>query len=168
MAVYRIYVEKKQPFAVEAGGILADIQTSLQIGSVYGVRLLNRYDVEGISEEVFKKAVSTVFSEPSVDDVSYTPVSYTHLDVYKRQGWIGGSPGPPVCNAFGDREIFVPEKRLDCTAERENGPACKTTGSLFRGTGSGDSLTGEILSDYYGKDIRVYREKLPGFPGQAG
>ena len=71
MAVYRIYVEKKQPFAVEAGGILADIQTSLRIGGVYGVRLLNRYDVEGVSEEIFQKAVSTVFSEPSVDVVSY-------------------------------------------------------------------------------------------------
>ena len=71
MAVFRIYVEKKAPFAVEAASTLADIRTSLQIENVESIRLLNRYDVEGVSEDVFKLAQPTVFSEPSVDDISF-------------------------------------------------------------------------------------------------
>ena len=71
MSVYRIYVEKKAPFAVEAKSILSDVRTSLQMTALESVRLINRYDVEGVSEEVFKKAQPTVFSEPSVDHVFF-------------------------------------------------------------------------------------------------
>lgn len=72
MSVYRIYVEKKAPFAVEADSVLADVRTSLRIEGIESIRLLNRYDVEGVSEKVFKKAQPTVFSEPSVDNVFFT------------------------------------------------------------------------------------------------
>ena len=51
--VYRIYVEKRPEYAVEARGILSEIRHLLRIKSVTGLRLLNRYDVEGISEELF-------------------------------------------------------------------------------------------------------------------
>ena len=71
MAVYRIYVEKKPEFAVEAKGVLADLRTSLRRTEVESVRLLNRYDVQGISEETFKKAEKTIFSEPPVDTVCF-------------------------------------------------------------------------------------------------
>ncbi len=71
MAVYRIYVEKKPEFAVEAKGVLADLRTSLRRAEVESVRLLNRYDVQGISEETFKKAEKTIFSEPPVDTVCF-------------------------------------------------------------------------------------------------
>ncbi len=69
--VYRIYVEKKKLFAVESAAALADLNTALGISSVKGVRIVNRYDVEGLSEEKFKQAVPTVFSEPPVDDVYF-------------------------------------------------------------------------------------------------
>ena len=69
--VYRIYVEKKRLFAVDGGATLADLNTALGIKSVKNVRIINRYDVEGLSEENFKKAVPTVFSEPPVDDVYF-------------------------------------------------------------------------------------------------
>ena len=72
MAVYRIYVEKKKPFAVEAHSVLTDIRTSLQMDGVEEVRVINRYDVQGVTEEVFQKAQPTVFSEPNVDDVFFT------------------------------------------------------------------------------------------------
>ena len=65
--VYRVYVEKKQPYAVEAGGLLSEIRSLLQIQSVTSLRLLNRYDVEGIDAELFTQCISTVFSEPPVD-----------------------------------------------------------------------------------------------------
>ncbi|MEY8359199.1 phosphoribosylformylglycinamidine synthase [Anaerotruncus colihominis] len=67
MSVYRIYVEKKPPFAVEAAGVLADIRTVLGLGCVEHVRILNRYDVEHIDEADFQSARSTIFSEPQVD-----------------------------------------------------------------------------------------------------
>lgn len=71
MAVFRVYVEKKAAYTVEANGILHDIISSLGIKELTGLRLLNRYDVEGIDKAVFSAAVPTVFSEPQVDVVSY-------------------------------------------------------------------------------------------------
>ena len=68
MSVYRIYVEKKPEFAVEAQSVLSDLQTALRT-SVTGVRIFNRYDADKLTEEAFEKAVHTVFSEPAVDTV---------------------------------------------------------------------------------------------------
>ncbi len=69
MAVYRIYVEKKQEYRVEEKSVMEDIRTALRIESVTDVRIINRYDAEEISEENFKRAIPTVFSEPPVDDI---------------------------------------------------------------------------------------------------
>ena len=66
--VYRIYVEKKPGFDVEANGLKNELTGLLGIRSLTGLRLLNRYDVEGIDEVLFKQCVSTVFSEPPVDN----------------------------------------------------------------------------------------------------
>ena len=65
--VYRIYVEKRGELAHEAAGLLEDVRGFLGITALEKVRILNRYDVEGIGEDLFKKSVSTVFSEPQVD-----------------------------------------------------------------------------------------------------
>ncbi|MCI6639276.1 MAG: phosphoribosylformylglycinamidine synthase [Pygmaiobacter massiliensis] len=65
--VYRIYVEKKAPYDVEAQGLLAELKGLPEIEHLAGLRLLNRYDVEGISKELFDQCVPTVFSEPQVD-----------------------------------------------------------------------------------------------------
>lgn len=71
MSVFRIYVEKKKPFAVEAKGLLSDIKTALQLDGLTGLRTINRYDVEGISQQDFKLATPTIFSEPPVDNIYY-------------------------------------------------------------------------------------------------
>jgi phosphoribosylformylglycinamidine synthase len=68
MPVYRIYVEKRPQFAVEAAGILADVKTALRIDGLESLRVVNRYDVEGIDEATFAAAKNTIFSEPQVDD----------------------------------------------------------------------------------------------------
>ena len=65
--VYRIYVEKKPGFDGEAQGLLHELTDLLGISALKGLRLLNRYDVEGIDRDLFDKAVPTVFSEPPVD-----------------------------------------------------------------------------------------------------
>ena len=67
MSVFRIYVEKKPEFAVAAKSLLADIKTALRLDNLRGIRILNRYDAEGLSEEDFRLARGTVFSEPAVD-----------------------------------------------------------------------------------------------------
>ena len=68
MPVFRIYAEKKPEFAVEAQSVLNDIKTALRL-ELTGLRILNRYDADKLSEEDFNAAVSTVFSEPAVDVV---------------------------------------------------------------------------------------------------
>ncbi len=65
--VRRIYVEKKEAFAVKAKELQEEIESYLGIQGVTKVREFIRYDVENISDEVFEKACQTVFSEPPVD-----------------------------------------------------------------------------------------------------
>ncbi len=70
--VYRVYVERKPGFDGEAKALLGEVRSLLQIESVTGIRMLNRYDVEGISEELFQRCVPTVFSEPQTDNATFT------------------------------------------------------------------------------------------------
>ena len=67
--VRRVYAEKKNEFAVQAKELEAEIKSYLGIKSVTKVRVLIRYDIENISEETYKKALGTVFSEPPVDNL---------------------------------------------------------------------------------------------------
>lgn len=69
MAVQRIYVEKRPEHAVEAKGLLAEFRGLLGAKGLTGLRILNRYDVEGMAPEQFRQAVPVVFSEPQLDDV---------------------------------------------------------------------------------------------------
>ncbi len=72
--VYRIFTEKKKALAAEARALKADINGLLQIDSVKDVRVINRYDAENITEELFNTAVACVFSEPQLDD-TYTELT---------------------------------------------------------------------------------------------
>ena len=67
--VYRIFVEKKEAAANEAKALLSEIRTFLGIENLETLRVINRYDVEGIEQELFDRCVGTVFSEPQVDTV---------------------------------------------------------------------------------------------------
>ena len=66
--VRRVYVEKKPDFAVKAKELKHEVKHYLGI-SAEGVRVLIRYDVENVSDDTYKKALQTVFSEPPVDDI---------------------------------------------------------------------------------------------------
>ena len=68
--VYRIFVEKKKELANEAKALLNDANTLLGISALKDVRIINRYDAENITEELFDYAVKTVFSEPQLDNAS--------------------------------------------------------------------------------------------------
>ena len=70
--VYRIFVEKKIGLRHEADHLKEDIVSFLQISGLKGLRLINRYDVENLTEELFNVSVSTVFSEPQLDETTTT------------------------------------------------------------------------------------------------
>ena len=65
--VKRVYVEKKTPYAVKAKELKEEFKSYLGIKTVTGVRVLVRYDIENLSEDTYKAALNTVFSEPPVD-----------------------------------------------------------------------------------------------------
>ncbi len=77
--VYRIFVEKKKELAGEARALLNDAHALLGIKELTDVRLYNRYDAENISEELFRYACTTVFSEPQLDLIS-SELSATDAD----------------------------------------------------------------------------------------
>lgn len=68
--VYRVFVEKKEGLDNEAKGLLNEAKTLLGMERLENVRLFNRYDAENITEDLFRYAVKTVFSEPQLDTAS--------------------------------------------------------------------------------------------------
>lgn len=80
--IHRIYVEKKPAHAQEARALLHDLHDFVQVHSLKSVRILHRYDVEGIDDAVFSQAVETIFSDPTVDQViEQLPQADAHLSV---------------------------------------------------------------------------------------
>ncbi len=65
--VKRLFVVKKHPYDVEAQGLLKDLRETLGIKSLEALKIVNRYDVEGISDSEYQLARNTIFSEPTVD-----------------------------------------------------------------------------------------------------
>ena len=67
--VYRVYVQKRKEYAVESQEVLNNLKTQLNINTLNELSIVNRYDVEGISEEVLQEGIKIILSEPMVDDV---------------------------------------------------------------------------------------------------
>ncbi len=67
--VYRVYVKKQKAYAVEANELLENIKTQLKLDNLKDLEVINRYDIEGVSEENLNKAIPTILSEPMVDEV---------------------------------------------------------------------------------------------------
>ena len=80
--VRRVYVEKKPDFAVKAKELKHEIKHYLGIDSVTAVRVLIRYDMENVSEETYKRALYTVFSEPPVDNIYEESFEYGDARVF--------------------------------------------------------------------------------------
>ena len=62
--VRRIYVEKKEGLRQEAAGLLSELRSLLGVTALTGLRILNRYDEEGLEDDSFRRAVQTELSEP--------------------------------------------------------------------------------------------------------
>ena len=74
--VKRLLVEKREGFDFEAKALMKDLKDSLHIDCIDDLRLLNRYDIEGLSDEVCDSAAKTIFSEPNLDVVYKETVEY--------------------------------------------------------------------------------------------
>ena len=92
--VTRLYVEKKAPLAGEARALLSDLRTLLGIESLEGLRLLNRYDVEGLDETLFEACRTTIFSEPQLD--------LTYDELPKADAAFAIEPDAPAQDALGE------------------------------------------------------------------
>lgn len=68
--LYTIFVEKKEEFAVEAKNLLSELRSFLSINSLTGLRIINRYYIENISEELLNTSIDAIFAEPPLDTVS--------------------------------------------------------------------------------------------------
>ena len=73
-AVYRLFVERREGFRAEAARTLRELKGFLKIEGLEAVRLLNRYDVQGIDEAAFREAALRVFSQPQTDDVFFEAI----------------------------------------------------------------------------------------------
>ncbi|WP_050607071.1 phosphoribosylformylglycinamidine synthase [Clostridium niameyense] len=79
--IKRIFVEKKGEFAVERKKLLQDLKLSLNIKNIEDLRLINRYDIEGLTEEELNRAKYTIFSEPTVDNLYENELSIDTGDI---------------------------------------------------------------------------------------
>lgn len=68
-SVRRIFVEKRPEFAVEAQSLYNELKQNLGIGGLEAVRVVNRYDVAGLTEQEYARSRVTIFAEPNVDDI---------------------------------------------------------------------------------------------------
>ncbi len=69
--VFRVYVEKKKGADIEARHILDDLKTNVGITGLESLRLINRYDAQGVTQAEFEDAVRQIFSEPNLDNIYY-------------------------------------------------------------------------------------------------
>lgn len=114
-SVIRVYVEKREGFDVEARHMLADLKDNLGIRELEALRLLNRYDIQGLTEDEFRQARGTVFSEPNADKV------------YDEEFPLGGRL-EGVCYGIPARPVRpagrIPPPSVSSCSLRGSGPRC--------------------------------------------
>jgi phosphoribosylformylglycinamidine synthase len=81
--VRRIYVEKKPEYSIKAKELHSELLNYLNI-NVDNVRVMIRYDIENLTDETYRKALVTIFSEPPVDDVYEEQFPYNPEDFFSR------------------------------------------------------------------------------------
>ena len=106
--VRRIYVEKKPDFAVEAQGVFADIKQNLDLAGLTGLRIVNRYDIEGIDESTYEKVKYTVFAEPAIDEAVDTDIEYPAGSFCFAVGYVPGQYDQRADSAAQCIELLEP------------------------------------------------------------
>ncbi|HPR96346.1 MAG TPA: phosphoribosylformylglycinamidine synthase [Thermotogota bacterium] len=88
--IFRVYVQKKDGFAVEAAHLLEDLKTNLGLVTLDSLSILNRYDLTGIKEEDVRKVTDLILSDPVVDDVHYETYDFTNYDFHFGSQYLPG------------------------------------------------------------------------------
>ncbi len=81
--VYRVLVEKKPSFDIHEQQLLSELKHIVGVHNLEKLRIFNRYDVEGLSDDLFQQSISTVFSEPQSDTVYDELPSDVRDDAYE-------------------------------------------------------------------------------------
>ena len=102
-SVRRILVEKRQGFDLEAKALKKDLIESLHIDTIENVRILNRYDIEGIDGEVYENAAKTIFSEPNLDIVYHETLEFNEGE---RVFAIEYLPGHMIKEEIGQLNVY--------------------------------------------------------------
>ncbi|MDY3303829.1 MAG: AIR synthase-related protein, partial [Clostridia bacterium] len=109
--VRRIYVEKKRGFDVEAQGVLADLKQNLSLTSLKKVRVINRYDIDGISDDEYEKAKVSVFYEPPVDSSWDEDIEFSPEETYFAVEYLPGQFDQRAASAEECISILTQKKR---------------------------------------------------------
>ena len=80
--VYRVFVEKREGFNVEALEVLHNLKTQLKLDNLTSLKIVNRYDVQGVSKEVLDQGIEIILSEPMVDEVTLEDYPLTDEKVF--------------------------------------------------------------------------------------
>ncbi len=156
--VRRIYVEKKPSYTVAADTLRHEIRHYLHIGGAESVRIFIRYDVENVSDRIYREALVTVFSEPPVDDVyeeSLPEVSNAHVFSVEYL------PGQ------FDQRADSAEQCIRFLDEREQPVVRSATTYMVVGDVSGEEMERVIANCVNPVDSRVVGEEKPETLGVA-
>ncbi len=113
MAVRRLYVEKKPGFNIEAQKLFSELKDNLMIGGLTGLRILQRYDVEGITDSDYEKAKIMVFSEPPVDIVYEEEIPVNEGEMFFAYEFLPGQYDQRADSAAQCIQIIIQGERPD-------------------------------------------------------
>lgn len=116
--VRRIYVEKKKGLDVEAQHLLADLRENLGMKALTNLRIINRYDMEGIDEEAYQKARNTIFSEPPVDEVMDEVLTIAENTRYFAVEYLPGQYDQRADSAAQCIQILTQQERPDVVSAK--------------------------------------------------
>lgn len=117
-AVKRIYVEKRPGFNIEAQGLLCDIQENLGIEGLEDLRIVNRYDIAGISSEEYAQARTIIFAEPTVDWIYDEDVVISSQDRVFAMEFLPGQYDQRADSAAQSIQILTQKERPEITSAK--------------------------------------------------
>ena len=135
--VRRVYVEKKMPYAVRAKELQEEVTRYLGIHSLKNVRVFIRYDIENLSDEIYQQAISTVFSEPPVDDCFEEKIEVDPEALIFSVEYLPGQ---------FDQRADSAEQCVKLLSEKENPVIRSATTYVFEGTFSEEEI--KRIKDY--------------------
>jgi len=110
--IKRVFVEKRKGFNTEALGLLETFRKNLNIQNLENVRLIYRYEIEGIEESVYQKAIQTIFSEPNVDLVTENQFDFSENEKVLAYEYLPGQYDQHADSAMQCVQILSGEKPL--------------------------------------------------------